>query len=104
MKTMIRLVTIAALSLAVYSCAISNDSDFLGYAPGMNGTAEAMTGGDRFDKIAENPFVKTKDQNVSTFSIDADGASYTIMRKYVKNGWAVEPASVDRGVPELFHV
>lgn len=94
MKTMIRLVTIAALSLAVYSCAISNDSDFLGYAPGMNGTAEAMTGGDRFDKIAENPFVKTKDQNVSTFSIDADGASYTIMRKYVKNGWAVEPASV----------
>ncbi len=32
--------------------------------------------------------------NVSTFSIDADGASYTIMRKYVKNGWAVEPASV----------
>ena len=47
MKTMIRLVTIAALSLAVYSCAISNDSDFLGYAPGMNGTAESMTGGDR---------------------------------------------------------
>ena len=94
MKTMIRLVTIAALSLAVYSCAISNDNDFLGYAPGMNETAEAMTGGDRFDKIAENPFVKTKDQNVSTFSIDADGASYTIMRKYVKNGWAVEPASV----------
>lgn len=80
MKTMIRLVTIAALSLAVYSCAISNDSDFLGYDSGMNGTAEAMTGGDRFDKIAENPFVKTKDQNVSTFSIDADGASYTIMR------------------------
>lgn len=33
MKTMIRLVTIAALSLAVYSCAISNDNDFLGYAP-----------------------------------------------------------------------
>ncbi len=31
MKTMIRLVTIAALSLAVYSCAISNDSDFLGH-------------------------------------------------------------------------
>ena len=52
MKTMIRLVTIAALSLAVYSCAISNDSDFLGYDSGMNGTAEAMTGGDRFDKIA----------------------------------------------------
>lgn len=73
MKTMIRLVTIAALSLAVYSCAISNDSDFLGYASGMNGTTETMTGGDRFDKIAENPFVKTKDQNVSTFSIDADG-------------------------------
>ena len=69
MKTMIRLVTIAALSLAVYSCAISNDSDFLGYDSGMNGTAEAMTGGDRFDKTAENPFVKTKDQNVSTFNV-----------------------------------
>ena len=102
---MIRLVTIAALSLAVYSCAISNDSDFLGYAPGMNETAEAMTGGDRFDKIAENPFVKTKDQNVSTFSIDADGASYTIMRKICQKRLGCRTSvRQDRGVPELFHV
>ena len=93
MKTMIRLVTITALYLAISSCAISGDDGFLSYSE-MDGTTEETTGGDRFDKIAENPFVKTKDQNVSTFSIDADGASYTIMRKYVNNGWPVERASV----------
>lgn len=31
----------------------------------------------------ENPFIKTMDESVSTFSIDADGASYAIMRRYI---------------------
>jgi Ca-activated chloride channel family protein len=33
------------------------------------------------DKIVENPFVKTADSATSTFSIDADGASYALARR-----------------------
>ena len=97
MKTMIRLLTIAAaMSAAVISCAISSDDlnpSFFGEA-NYGSPDELGSGGDRFDKVAENPFVKTKDQNVSTFSVDADGASYAIMRKYVGMEWPVSSASV----------
>lgn len=42
-----------------------------------------VTGGsDNFAPIAENPFIKTADSTTSTFSIDADGASYAAMRKW----------------------
>ena len=43
-------------------------------------------GGDRFDEIIENPFIKVSEQPLSTFSIDADGASYAYMRRCVSNG------------------
>lgn len=91
---MIRLATIAITSLGVLSCALSPDNGYWGYDSFESGDGYTGVGGDRFDKVAENPFIKTKDQNVSTFSIDADGASYTIMRKYVGIGWPVESASV----------
>lgn len=92
---MIRLATLAvAMPLAVFSCAIDDGSYEISGLPAGGQDFVAGPQGDRFDEIAENPFVKTKDQNVSTFSIDADGASYAIMRKYVTTGWEVEPASV----------
>lgn len=94
MKTVIRLATIAITSLGVLSCALSPDNGYWGYDSFESGDGYTGEGGDCFDKVAENPFIKTKDQNVSTFSIDADGASYAIMRKYVGIGWPVESASV----------
>lgn len=95
---MIRLAALAvAMPLAVFSCSI-DDKDYGIYEisgfPAVDQYLFDGSLGDRFDKIAENPFVKTKDQNVSTFSIDADGASYAIMRKYVATGREVTPASV----------
>ena len=39
--------------------------------------------GDRFDEIIENGFIKVSDEPQSTFSIDADGASYAYMRRMV---------------------
>lgn len=44
------------------------------------------TPGDQFDRLPENPFVKVSDQPVSTFSIDADGASYSYSRRCIKGG------------------
>lgn len=50
--------------------------------------------GDQFSDFADNPFVSTAEQPVSTFSIDADGASYAIMRRYLSSGYTVNPSSV----------
>ena len=48
----------------------------------------------KFEESEENPFVNVKDQPVSTFSIDADGASYAIMRRYANNGYKIPSSSV----------
>lgn len=50
--------------------------------------------GNRFDEFADNPFVKVSEQPTSTFSVDADGASYGIMRRYLNYDLAIVPASV----------
>ena len=42
--------------------------------------------GDRFDEIVENPFVKVSEEPKSTFSVDADGASYAYFRRMVNMG------------------
>lgn len=52
------------------------------------------TGGDSYSEYRDNPFIKTSVQNVSTFSIDADGASYSNMRRFVTEGTLPYPASV----------
>ena len=41
-------------------------------------------GGDCFDHIEENAFVNVAENPVSAFSVDVDGASYTIMRKMIQ--------------------
>ncbi|MGE9312623.1 YfbK domain-containing protein [Niabella sp. CJ426] len=45
-------------------------------------------GGNRegYDHITENPFLKSKENPLSTFSIDVDGASYSNIRRFINNG------------------
>jgi len=43
------------------------------------------------DKIVENPFIKVDDEAISTFSIDADGAAYSNMRRYLDGGSLPDP-------------
>lgn len=40
--------------------------------------------------FAENPFIATGEQNISTFSADVDTASYTYFRKLVNQGYTLE--------------
>ncbi|MCE7991168.1 MAG: VWA domain-containing protein [Roseivirga sp.] len=47
------------------------------YAP------EGLAGGDQYTELEENRYFKTEDHPVSTFSTDADGASYANMRRFV---------------------
>ena len=89
---------------AVYSCSVEGYPEYFeGYpahyersdkgdvpTPGE----EPQQGGDNFDIIVENGFVKVSEQPVSTFSIDADGASYAYMRRCVRSGTAPDPSSV----------
>lgn len=44
----------------------------------------------RFAEIIENPFIKTSDSATSTFSIDADGASYAAMRRFTNSSTSLE--------------
>ncbi|MFT5193870.1 MAG: Ca-activated chloride channel family protein [Candidatus Promineifilaceae bacterium] len=39
-----------------------------------------------FEDVGTNPFIDTRDDNLSTFAIDVDTGSYTVMRRYLNDG------------------
>lgn len=86
-----KIMTFGTIMLMAVSCS----KGFADYYPGMLPMDEGLTeSGDKFEEIAENQFIHVKDQPVSTFSVDADGASYAIMKNYLNNGWKVPANSV----------
>ena len=99
MKKIFTKLTIAALALITASCSDFSDEGYNSlplYDKNYSGAAmpEPGQGGDKFSDFADNPFVATRLQPTSTFSVDADGASYAIMRRYVSNGFKVDKSSV----------
>ena len=89
---------VPAACLCVLSCSMEDMGGIFmpdaSYDEAMPGEPEDPSGGDKFDEIVENDFIKTADQNVSTFSIDADGATYAYMRKCLRNGQLPSPNAV----------
>lgn len=67
--------TLALILLVLNSCDKELNS-------GFNGGDFYQNVG-KADSIIENPFIKTTDSATSTFSIDADGASYALTRRLV---------------------
>ncbi|HSO14122.1 MAG TPA: von Willebrand factor type A domain-containing protein [Anaerolineales bacterium] len=47
-----------------------------------------------FEDYGVNPSIDTEDDHLSTFALDVDTGSYTIMRNYLKDGFTVPPESV----------
>lgn len=47
-----------------------------------------------FEDVGENPYVSAASDNLSTFAIDVDTGSYTLMRRYLTDGNAPPPESV----------
>jgi Ca-activated chloride channel family protein len=47
-----------------------------------------------FEDYGVNPSIDTEDDRLSTFALDVDTGSYTIMRNYLKDGYEVPPESV----------
>lgn len=68
-----------ALILIFSACHLGNN-----YAPGnYYGMKSISYAGDRYAETAENAYIQTADQPVSTFSTDTDGASYANARRFV---------------------
>jgi len=49
---------------------------------------------EKYKDYGENPFEKTSEKPVSTFSVDADGGSYTNMRRFISKGQKPPVASI----------
>jgi len=89
------LFTLAFLS----NCSDTDDATLAGGDPvfgnnyGYGGTAEDVSGttGANYNETVENPFIQVSDQNISTFSVDADGASYANIRRYLQNDNRIPP-------------
>lgn len=50
--------------------------------------------GDKFEEYQDNPFVSVAEQPASTFSVDADGASYAITRRHLNAGFRMNASGV----------
>ena len=59
-----------------------NDLGYYSYTEGD--IYEEEPSGENYFEYIENPFVKVTEQSVSTFSVDADGGSYSNMRRFFK--------------------
>jgi Ca-activated chloride channel family protein len=89
---------LAAAGAILTSCSTSDYESGILYDGALTynyfGNIDAPVEGDRYDEIVENPFIKTADENVSTFSVDADGASYANMRRFIQEGSLPDKNSV----------
>lgn len=59
-----------------------DESGALEPAPVAAEAPEDMT----FEDVGTNPFIDTRDDNLSTFAIDVDTGAYTVMRRYLNDG------------------
>ena len=73
----------------------NNPSGSYVYSNGLSTSGEDYyTGGDRYNDFEENPFINVGDAPVSTFSTDADGGSYSNVRRFISEGMIPPPAAV----------
>lgn len=65
-----------------------------GYA--LDGYLEFPQGGDQYEEYEENPFLNVSEFPVSTFSIDADGGSYSNVRRFILDDHQIPPKGAIR--------
>lgn len=58
--------------------------------------------GDQYNALGENPFISTSESPISTFSIDADGASYANVRRFITQDLVLPPDGAVR-IEELMN-
>ncbi len=90
MKTLTKIIILSLFVAFIYSCT-KNMKDSLN-AGGLPYNEDMYN--EKYKDYEENPFVKVADQPVSTFAVDADGASYSNMRRFLYLGQTPPKASV----------
>ena len=89
----------------IYSCETENTTEeftsdngryFLNNGIGNPGSGYYEPIGDNYDDFEENPFIVTANQATSTFSIDADGASYANIRRFLTQDNQLPPKGAIR--------
>ena len=88
-KTNFILLSILAI---LFSSCIMKDGSF--YYENIGSYEAGYMYGEKYKDHGENPFIMVTDEPISTFSVDADGGSYTNMRRYMYLGQVPPPASV----------
>ena len=76
-----------------------NSPNGTSYETGFNGisfgnSSSGSNPGDTYNELDENDFIKTSEEATSTFSIDADGGSYSNIRDQINDGLDVKKYSV----------
>ena len=86
----------AAIAFAFSSCSFAPNAPGGGYFDDAIGgePIAGMPSGDQFEEFTDNPFISTFEEPTSTFSVDADGASYAYMRSYMSKGYFPDKSSV----------
>lgn len=90
MKNLLNHFALMCVALVLAGCDAGYMMDGMYYpsAPDGEQEMEVSPSGDKYEEFADNPFIDTKEQNVSTFSVDADGASYSNVRRFIlEDGW-----------------
>jgi len=87
-----------AFLLLLASCYTKEDA---AYENGIYNSNTAYDGntefvGDEYIEYIENPFVEVSEQPISTFSIDADGASYANVRRFITQDNQLPPLGAIR--------
>ncbi|MFS4483503.1 vWA domain-containing protein [Hyunsoonleella sp. 2307UL5-6] len=93
MKNVRKLSTILGLSLLFIGCSLNDQSNYLSFESGILEDQE-LPFQENYKDHGENPFINTSDAPISTFSVDADGASYANMRRFLNLGQTPPEAAV----------
>lgn len=93
MKTKLKISVCCLLIAFLGSCETQDNGIYMEYITGMQ-TLDNDIYGEKYKDYEENPFIKTADQPISTFSVDADGGSYANMRRFLHLGQTPPKESV----------
>ena len=91
-----RVVMLLASALCVLTgCGQDMDGSTYGYGhPQPHGAPPPASDRENFEHYRTNPFVSAEEDDLITFSIDVDTASYTIARRDIMAGRLPDPAAV----------
>ncbi|MEM6631245.1 MAG: VWA domain-containing protein [Bacteroidota bacterium] len=88
------------LAVLLVGCFYSCEEDDIGLSnfqdSSLGHTGETNVPGDQYNEIEENPFITVIEQPISTFSTDADGASYANVRRFIQQDQYLPPKGAIR--------